>query len=180
MAEMGCLCDLCKACNAVWKWSMVPERKRDGNFMKIGEIHSEAVCGVQLKDRVIAKNFMLMIGMNKTVDQLAMANSARWYGHVLRMENGHALWGALDFEVEGHGKKGRPKRTWKNQVEEESIKAGVIREDALCRSKWIVAVNLIATRLRWIWPPSFVVDTTKSRHWFLASLSYEWLQIISR
>ena len=29
----------------------------------------------------------------------------RFYGHVLRR--------ALDFEVEGQGKKGRPKRTWK-------------------------------------------------------------------
>ena len=28
----------------------------------------------------------------------------------------------FDFEVEGQRKKGRPKRTWKKQVEEESVK----------------------------------------------------------
>ena len=36
------------------------------------------------------------------------------------------------------------------------MKVGLKREDALCRSKWIVGVVLIATRLRLIWPPSLV------------------------
>ena len=43
--------------------------------------------------------------------QLAMENSVRWYGHVLRREDGRILGGALDVEVEGQRKKGRPKRT---------------------------------------------------------------------
>ena len=40
---------------------------------------------------------------------------------------------ALDFEVEGQRKKGRPKWMWKKQVEEKSVKIGLRREDALCR-----------------------------------------------
>ena len=49
------------------------------------------------------------------------------------------------------------KRTWKKQIEEESMKVGLRREDAHCRSKWSVfcksdcccaKVNL-ATRLCW-------------------------------
>ena len=70
-----------------------------------------------------------------------MANSVRWYGHVLRREDGLILRRALDFEVEGQRKKGRPKRMWEKQVEEESVKVGLRREDALCRSKWSVGVN---------------------------------------
>ena len=62
-----------------------------------------------------------------------MANSVRWYGHVLRREDGHILRRALDFEVEGQRKKGRPKGTWKKQVDEESVKVGLRREDVLCR-----------------------------------------------
>ena len=54
------------------------------------------------------------------------------YGHVLRREDGHILRRALDFKVEGQKKKWRLKRTWKNQVEEESVKVGLRREDALC------------------------------------------------
>ena len=63
---------------------------------------------------------MFMLGLRETIDQLAMANSVRWYGHVLRREDGHVLRRALDFKVEGQRKKGRPKRTWKKQDDEES------------------------------------------------------------
>ena len=38
---------------------------------------------------------MLMLGMNETIDQLDMANSAHWHGHVLRREDGHVLIKAL-------------------------------------------------------------------------------------
>ena len=60
----------------------------------------------------------------------------------------HILRRALDFEVEGQRKKGRQKRTWKTQVEEESMKVGLRREDALCRSMWSVSVNKIAAGLK--------------------------------
>ena len=53
-----------------------------------------------------------------------MANSDRWYGNVLSREDGHVLKRALDIEVEGQRKKGRPKSTWKREVEEESVKVG--------------------------------------------------------
>ena len=59
-------------------------------------------------------------------------------------EDIHALRRVLDFEVEGQRKKMRPNRTWKKQVEEESVKVGLRRKDARCRSKWIVRINLIA------------------------------------
>ena len=37
-----------------------------------------AMCGEQLK------HLILMFGLNATIDQLAMANSVRWHGNVLR------------------------------------------------------------------------------------------------
>ena len=66
---------------------------------------------------------------------------------------------ALYFEVDGEMKKLRLKRTWK--VEEESVKVGLRREDALFKSKWCVGLNHIAAGLRCIWPPSLVGDTTR-------------------
>ena len=81
---------------------------------------------MQLKDRKRSTNLMFMFGLNKIIDQLAMVNGIRWYGHVLRREHGHALRRALDVEVENQRKKGRPKWTWKKQVVEESVKVGLI------------------------------------------------------
>ena len=45
-------------------------------------------------------------------------------------------------------KKERPKRTWKKQVEEESVKASLRREASLCRSMWSVNVNQNPALLR--------------------------------
>ena len=43
-------------------------------------------------------------------------------------ENGH-VFSSLEFEVECQWRKWRPKRTWKKQVEEESIEAALSGED---------------------------------------------------
>ena len=87
-----------------------------------------------------ANNFVLMLGLTEAIDQLATANSLRWYGHVLRREDVRVMRMALDFVVEGQRKKGRLKRTWKKQVEEESVKVGLRREAVLCQSQWIVGL----------------------------------------
>ena len=107
-----------------------------------------AMCGVQVKDRKRSKDLMLMLGLNKTINHLVMVSSARWYGHVLRREDGHALRRALDLATKGQRNKRRPRRMWKRQDEEESVKVGLRREDALCRSKWSVGVNKIAASLK--------------------------------
>ena len=56
-----------------------------------------AMHGVQFKDRKRSKDMILMLGHNETIDQLAMANCVRWYGHVLSREDDHVLRRALDF-----------------------------------------------------------------------------------
>ena len=79
---------------------MVLERKQDGIFAKDRETHGvRAMREVQLKDIKIAKN--LMMGLNETIDQLAISNSVHWYGHVLKREDYHVLRRAVDIEVEG-------------------------------------------------------------------------------
>ena len=89
-----------------------------------------------------------------------MANSVRWYAHVLR-EDGHVLRRALDLEVEGQRKKWRMKRKWKNQFDEESVKVGLGIEDALCRATKSVGIKQIDAGLMWIWSPSLVGDIAR-------------------
>ena len=72
-----------------------------------------AMCGVQLQDRKRYTDLMFMLGLNETIDRFAMANCVCWYCHVLRREDGHVFWRAIDFEVDVQRKKGRLKRMWK-------------------------------------------------------------------
>ena len=36
--------------------------------------------------RKIFEDLMLMLGLNETIDQFAMANNVHWYDHLLRRE----------------------------------------------------------------------------------------------
>ena len=90
------------------------------------------MCGVQLENRKRSTYLMFVLGLSETKDKLAMANSVRWYGHVLGREDGHVLRRTLDFEVDVQSKKGKLERTWIKQVEHERVKVGLRREDALC------------------------------------------------
>ena len=65
-----------------------------------------AMCGVELMDRKEAMDLIPVFCLNEIIDLLAMASSVRWYGHVLKREDGQVLKMALEFEVEG-GKGGR-------------------------------------------------------------------------
>ena len=126
-------------CIAVWQdISSKADRKMKERFLV------RAMCGVQPKNRKRSTDFTFMVGLNETIDQLAMASSVCWYDRVLRREDGHVLRRALHFVVEGHRKKGRLKRTWIRLDVEESVKVGLRREDALCQSKLSFGVIWIA------------------------------------
>ena len=90
---------------------------------------------------------MEMLGLNETVVQMAKANGVRWYRHVLRRDDGHVLRKALEFEVKGKRKRGRPKKTWKTQVEKKSKSVSLEKKDAMNRARWRVRVRKIADKV---------------------------------
>ena len=59
---------------------------------------------------ILSKLFYTVITVI-TVVQMAKANGVRWYGHVLRKDDGHVLRKALEFEMQGKRKRGRPRKT---------------------------------------------------------------------
>ena len=103
-----------------------------------------AMCGQKVVDRKTTKKQMDMLGLKETINRLATVNGVRWYGHVLRRDDDSVLRVALDLEVSGNRKRARPKKTWKKQVEDETEKIGLKKEDALRRDKWRDGVRAIA------------------------------------
>ena len=49
------------------------------------------MCGMKLICKMSTEDLMLMLDLNETMDQLARANSVRWYGHVLRKDKNNFL-----------------------------------------------------------------------------------------
>ena len=106
-----------------------------------------AMCGAKLMERRRTEDLMEMLGLKETVVQMAKVNGVRWYGHVLRRDDGHVLRKALEFEVKKKRKRGRPRKTWRSQVEKESKSVGLKKEDAKNRARLRVGVGEIAGRV---------------------------------
>ena len=69
-----------------------------------------AMCGQKVVDRKTTEEHG-HVGVEKTKNRLATVNGVRWYGHVLRRDDDSVLRVALDLEVRGKKKRGRPKKT---------------------------------------------------------------------
>ena len=93
------------------------------------------MCCHKVFDRKTTEKQMDMLGLRETIDQLATANRVIWYGHVLRKDDDSILRVALDLEVSGKRNRGRPKKAWKKQLQQETEKIGLKMEDALNRAK---------------------------------------------
>ena len=112
-----------------------------------------AMCGVNPAEKKNTTELMDMLGLRETIDGLAKPQEVRWYGHVLRREEDNVLKRALRFTVEGQRRRGRPRKTWKRQVEDSNRTVGLKEEDALDRAKWKGGAKLIAPGVRCIRHP---------------------------
>ncbi len=60
----------------------------------------------------------------------------RWFGHVVRREEDHIVRRAMEFEVEGRRPAGRPRKTWRQGVEEDMRRLNIRAEMAGERIQW--------------------------------------------
>ena len=114
----------------------------------------KSMCRIKLVDRKNTEELMEMLGLKKTSDRVAKANGVRWYGHVIRREDDNILKKAMMMEVNGQRKRGRPKMTWKRQVEDSVKKVGLRTEEAADRARWTEGMRAIAEGMGCIRPPS--------------------------
>ena len=79
---------------------------------------------------------------------MAKASGVRWYGHVIRRDGDNMLKNAMMLKVNKKRKRGRPKLTWRRQVEESVKKVGLKMEEAGDRTRWREGARAIAEGMR--------------------------------
>ena len=85
---------------------MMFQGKGNCSFEKDGESNGESNvwCETDGEKEDRGPTVMEMLGLKETVVQMVKVNGVRWYGHVLRMDDGHIFRKALEFEVKGRRK----------------------------------------------------------------------------
>ena len=119
-------------------------REKEMAILRTERAMIRAMCGVKLLDRRNSEELMDMLGIKEPLDRMAKAKSMRWFDHVLRKEDENVIVKALKFEVSGS--RGRPKQTWKKQIENDIKKNGLVKENACDRTKWRGVVKTMTIR----------------------------------
>ena len=63
-------------------------------------------------------------------------NRLRWFGHLKRRRGEGVLGEAMEMEVTGMRPRGRPRKTWMKNIEEDLRELNLVQEDAYNRDRW--------------------------------------------
>jgi len=98
------------------------------------------MCGMKLQDGIPSKGLRERLVLDDIILVLQQ-DRLRWYGHVLQKEDNDWVKKSMEYEVEGTRPGGRPKKTWTEIVEKDCQVRGLIREDAMDRSRWMKQIR---------------------------------------
>jgi len=112
-----------------------PVRKENEVALQRAEMRMvRLMCDIKVKDRVPSKELRDRLGIDDIILVLQQ-NRLRQYGHVLRKED--TAWvRCMEYEVEGSRPRGRPKRTWREVVQNDCQARTLNKVDAMDRSRW--------------------------------------------
>ena len=120
-------------------------RENEMAILRRTEKSMRAMYGVKMIEKG-SQELMSLLGLKDTLDGLVREGGVRWYGHVLRRDNGDALRRWLHFEVAGRRGRGRPNMKWKRKVEEHTDQIGMKKEDAIDRAQYRDRVYELSTK----------------------------------
>ena len=90
-------------------------------------------CNVRLKDHISSDSLLRKLGINN-IQTLLRYNRLRWFGHVVR--NDGCINNITEFEVDGQRGRGRPKKTWKDAINNDLRHWKLSRADPANRIEW--------------------------------------------
>ena len=93
------------------------------------------MAGVSLSDRVASEEVANRCGVKPLLVVLRQSR-LRWFGHVKRRRGEGVLGEVMEMEVPGTRPRGRPRKTWMKNIEEDLHELNLNQEDAYDRDRW--------------------------------------------
>jgi len=103
--------------SVAWKWDLAHKKENEVALLWTEMRMVRWMCGMKLQDRVPSKGLRERLGLDDKISVLQQ-NRLQWYGHVLRKEENDWVKKCVENEVEGARPRGRPKKTWREILEE--------------------------------------------------------------
>ena len=97
------------------------------------------MAGVRLQEHVSSEEVAGRCGLRQ-IDDVLRTTRLRWYGHVRRREEGEVLATVRDWTVEGRRPRGRPRKTWMDNVRDDMRRLNLTDDMTEDRQMWKNAI----------------------------------------
>ena len=88
----------------------------------------------------------------ESMEQRLRENRLRWFGHVVRMEEGDVIKRVRKMQIPGEARgRRRPKFTWDVVIKKDMAYCKLHEEMALDRSEWRVAIRIPTLAMLGVW-----------------------------
>lgn len=120
-------------------WTMGAEEKRRINTVEMDYLRRSA--RKSRIERVRNVDIRRIMEAEQTLVERVEVKGLKWFGHVLRMNNDRWPRRAWEWQPPGRRKRGRPRRSWNDNMREAMRTRHLEEEDALERQGWRVGVG---------------------------------------
>ena len=90
------------------------------------------ILGVSRRDHMRNEDIRRMLQVSP-IDEVMRGGRLRWFGHVQRRDANNVTRRVMDVTIPGARRRGRPKKTWHQQIKDDMTAVGVTQDVALDR-----------------------------------------------
>ena len=93
------------------------------------------ILGVPRRDHMRNEEIRRILHLSP-IDEVMRSGRLRWFGHVQRRDATNVTRRVMEMAIPGTRRRGRPKKTWHQQMKEDMAGVGVTQDVALDRKEW--------------------------------------------
>ena len=93
------------------------------------------ILGVSRRDHMRNEEIRRILHVSP-IDEVMRCGRLRWFGHVQRRDADNVTFRVMNLAIPGTRRRGRPKKTWYQQIKDDMTGVGVTQDVALDRKEW--------------------------------------------
>ena len=114
-----------------WAMKVTNKRKIATTEMRM----LRGILGVSRRDHMRNEEIRRILHLSP-IDEVMRSGRLRWFGHVQRQDATNVTRRVMALAIPGARRRGRPKKTWHQQMKEDMAGVGVTQDVALDRKEW--------------------------------------------
>ena len=114
-----------------WAMKVTNKRKIATTEMRM----LRGILGVSRRDHMRNEEIRRILHISP-IDEVMRCGRLRWFGHVQRRDADNVTRRVMNLAIPGTRRRGRPKKTWNQQLKDDMTAVGVTEDMALDRTEW--------------------------------------------